>query len=89
MQVLRLGRALLEMNIMRTTVHPQHPPTAVEPYITLQEGAYLAQIPQYWLTDVQLRIDRQIPHHRVNGRVRFKLSELLRWKAQRKEVQGE
>ena len=89
MQVLRMGAALLEMNFMKTSIHPQHKSMAEEPFITLQEGAYLAQIPQYWLTDVQLRTDRQIPHHRVNGRVRFKLSELLRWKAQRKEPQGE
>ena len=89
MQVLRMGAALLEMNFMKTSIHHQHKARAEEPFITLQEGAYLAQIPQYWLTDVQLRIERQIPHHRINGRVRFKLSELVRWKAQRKEAHGE
>ncbi len=89
MQVLRMGAALLEMNFMKTSIHPPHKQMAEEPFITLQEGAYLAQIPQYWLTDVQLRIERQIPHHRINGRVRFKLSELVRWKAQRKEAHGE
>lgn len=77
------------MNFMKTNIHRQHKPMAEEPFITLQEGAYLAQIPQYWLTDVQLRIERQIPHHRINGRVRFKLSELVRWKAQLKEARGE
>lgn len=89
MQVLRMGAALLEMIFMKTTIHPPLKSMAEEPFITLQEGAYLAQIPQYWLTDVQLRIERQIPHHRINGRVRFKLSELVRWKAQRKEAHGE
>ena len=89
MQVLRMGAALLEMNFMKTNIHPPHKPMAEEPFITSQECAYLAQIPQYWLRDMQRRIERQIPHHQINGRVRFKLSEILRWKAERKEVQGE
>jgi len=80
MQVLRVGRSLLEDYPMNTT-QPNSNLTrlAPEPFVDAREAAYTMNLPMYYLTNARQRTKMRIPHYRIGRMVRFKLSELTEW----------
>jgi hypothetical protein len=77
MQVLRVGRPLLEDYPMKTSM----PRTTVvrEPFVDAREAAYTMNLPMYYMTNARQRTKMRIPHYRIGRMVRFKLSELTQW----------
>jgi hypothetical protein len=77
MQVLRMGRALLEDHAMNNHQIPAAP--VGEPFVDAREAAYTLNLPMYYLTNAAQRTRLRIPHYRIGRMVRFKLSELTAW----------
>jgi hypothetical protein len=80
MQVLRVGRSLLEDPSMTSTL-PNTLITKVtgEPFVDAREAAFTMNLPMYYLTNARQRTKMRIPHYRIGRMVRFKLSELAEW----------
>ncbi len=77
MQVLRMGRALLEDHPLKS---PQISTAQVgEPFEDAREATYALDPPMYYLTNGAQRTKLQIPHYRIGRLVRYKLSELALW----------
>jgi len=57
-----------------------HPPS--EAMIDARQAATALRLPYYWFSDRKLRASKRIPHYRLGGLVRFRLSELAAWSAQ-------
>ena len=51
--------------------------------ISARAAAAALQLPRYWFTNPKLRARHRIPHYRLVGLVRFRLSELIAWAARR------
>ena len=77
MQVLRVGRSLLEDHPMKTT--SPRPKVVREPFVDAREAAYTMNLPMYYMTNARQRTKLRIPHYRIGRMVRFKLSELAEW----------
>jgi hypothetical protein len=77
MQVLRMGRALLEDHPLNRPQISAAP--AGEPFVDAREAAYALNLPMYYLTNGAQRTKLQIPHYRIGRLVRYKLSELALW----------
>jgi hypothetical protein len=78
--VLQLAGPLLEATVM-TEFH--HSTTHIEPMISGRAAADSLQLPRYWFSNPKLRARYRIPHYRLVGLVRFRLSELIAWASQR------
>jgi hypothetical protein len=52
-----------------------------EPMINAHQAAAALGLPAYWFADPKQRAKYRIPHYRLVGRVRFRLSELTAWSA--------
>ena len=59
-----------------------------EPMIDARAAAYALHLPYYWFSDRKLRTAKRIPHYRLGGLVRFRLSELEAWAAPCVRQQG-
>ena len=68
---------------MQPTATPSTPTAAyeAEPMINAQQAAAALGLPAYWFADPKQRAKYRIPHYRLVGRVRFRLSELTAWSA--------
>ena len=87
MQVLRMGRALLEDQPMRKR-HSQSPlPIQLEQMIDAKQAAAALCLPYYWFSDQAMRSKFRIPHYLMGSLVRFRLSELTIWANQNSAAQ--
>lgn len=86
MQVLRMGRTLLE-TFMKNPL-PNSIPQA-EPLVDAREAAYTMNLPMYYLTNAAQRDKLGIPYYRIGRMIRFKLSELEAWLAKASAEEGE
>ena len=59
-----------------------------EPMIDARQAAYALHLPYYWFIDRKQRAGKRIPHYRLVGLVRFRLSELEAWSARMGHAQG-
>jgi hypothetical protein len=80
MQILRVGRALLEDCPMKTMTTRSI--STSEPFVDAREAAYTMNLPMYYLTNAAQRSKLRVPHYRIGRMVRFKLSELATWQEQ-------
>lgn len=54
-------------------------PITGEPMIDARQASYALRLPYYWFSDRTMRAAKRIPHYRLGGLVRFRLSELSAW----------
>lgn len=65
-------------------MNPTHPhPIFHERFVDAREAAHCLNLPMYWLTHARERQRLSLPHYRVGKLLRFKLSELEDWIADR------
>jgi len=65
-------------------MNPTHPnPLFHERLVDAREAAHCLNLPMYWLTHSRERQRLSLPHYRVGKLLRFKLSELEDWIADR------
>lgn len=53
--------------------------SADESMIDARQAAAALRLPYYWFSDRTRRAAKRIPHYRLGGLVRFRLSELTAW----------
>jgi hypothetical protein len=51
----------------------------VEPMIDSRRAAAALRLPYYWFSDHLMRDKLRIPHYRIGGLVRYRISELSVW----------
>jgi len=65
--------------------HPLPQLPAVEPMVDALHAARAINLPLYYLTKTKSRQTRKIPFYRFGRAIRFRLSELYTWSAQRNQ----
>jgi len=53
----------------------------VEDMVDARQASYALRLPYYWFSDRAMRATKCVPHYRMGGLVRFRLSELTTWAA--------
>ncbi len=59
---------------------PEHLPPPAEPMVGARAAHEALRIPMQWLNNKVQRRSRGVPHYRIGHLVRFRLSELERWR---------
>ncbi len=60
----------------------------IEPMVDAKQAAAALCFPYYWFSDHAMRTKYRIPHYLMGGLVRYRLSELSVWAAERASSQS-